>query len=68
MVTRTLPEQIMAWGIMSDNLEPYLGELQHLVPLRAELDEVIAEAKRLEAEQETLSMVTENWSRVKIEK
>jgi hypothetical protein len=54
MVTRSLPEQIMAWGIMSDNLQPYVGELQHLAPLRAELNDVIAEAKRLEAEQETL--------------
>lgn len=52
MVTRTLPEDIGDWKILSDNLEPLLGELPYLSAQHAELDRAIEEALRLEAEQE----------------
>ena len=55
MVTRTLPEQINDWKIMHDNLEPLLPELPHVVPLQQELEELIAEAGRLEAEQRVVT-------------
>ncbi len=50
MVTRTLPEQVNDWRVMSDNLEPLLREVPYAAPLRKELERLIAEAGRLEAE------------------
>ena len=52
MVTRTLPEDIGDWKILSDNLELLLGELPYLSDQHAELNLAIEEALRLEAEQE----------------
>jgi hypothetical protein len=51
MVTRSLPEQIGDWSTLSDNLKKRLAELPHAASLQAELAEVVAEARRLEAAQ-----------------
>ena len=51
MVTRTVGDQLKDWSALIGNLEGLLGEVPHLAPLRAELAEVIAQAKVLEVEQ-----------------
>jgi hypothetical protein len=55
MVTRTVPEQVNDWKVMCDNLEPLLRELPYVAPLRRDLERLIAEASRLEAEQTVLT-------------
>ena len=56
MPTRTFPEQIGDWKILNENLKARLSEIPLLAPLHAELEEQIAEAERLESEQEVHKM------------
>ncbi len=56
MPTRSLPEQIGDWKILNENLKPRLSEIPLLAPLQAELEAQVAEAERLESEQEVHKM------------
>jgi hypothetical protein len=51
MSTPTIGERLHDWTSLNNNLKPLLAELPHLAPLQAELEEIIAESKRLEVQQ-----------------